>query len=548
MSMRELEHENSKTSEAPRLAEGPQAVGAPDGFPDLNASGILVHDSKDSTCGNGDGMAASDLIPVIDLFAGPGGLGEGFSAARFRRRRTFRIALSIEKDPDAHATLMLRSFFRQFAGRRVPEAYYFHLRGELTRGDLYARYPSEAQLAACEAWHAELGGATAPADLVRRRIRQALAGAEAWVLIGGPPCQAYSIAGRSRNRGKPLYRLEDDKRHRLYEEYLRIVADLWPPIFVMENVKGLLSATVKDELLFNRICDDLANPARRRHQQRSRRYRILSLEETEERSARGGETVRNFVVRAERHGVPQCRHRVILLGIREDLGDIAPAALPRQNPVPAGDVLYGLPPLRSGLSRTADRPSRYADSPDAWLNVIRGESNRRWVDGNQGIDNREDVRALILATIERLRVPAADRGDEFVPEEISVGYEPAWYLDSRIGGACNYATRGHMDRDLHRYLFAACFAEVNRRSPLLKDFPPDLLPDHRNVDVALNGGFFNDRFRVQLKDQPATTITSHINRDGHYYIHPEPAQCRSLTVREAARLRTPFGGCSFSGD
>lgn len=146
-------------------------------------------------------MAVCDPIPVIDLFAGPGGLGEGFSAARFRGQHIFRIALSIEKDPHAHATLMLRGFFRQFTGRRVPEAYYEHLRGELARDDLYARYPAEAQRAAQEAWHAELGGASAPPDLVRRRIRQSLAGAKAWVLIGGPPCQAYSIAGRSRNRG-----------------------------------------------------------------------------------------------------------------------------------------------------------------------------------------------------------------------------------------------------------------------------------------------------------------------------------------------------------
>lgn len=547
MTTKELEQENSNTPEVPRVTEGAQADDVPEGFPDRERSGILVHDSNDSTCGNGDGMAASDLIPVIDLFAGPGGLGEGFSAARRRGRGMFRIALSVEKDPDAHATLMLRSFFRQFAGRHVPEAYYEYLRGELTRDDLYARYPAEAQLAAQEAWYAELGGPAAPPDLVEQRIRRSLGGAKVWVLIGGPPCQAYSIAGRSRNRGKPLYRLEDDKEHSLYQEYLRIVADLWPPVFVMENVKGLLSATVKDEFLFDRICDDLADPARSRQQQGKRRYRILSLEETAERSLLDGETVRNFVVHAERHGVPQRRHRVILLGIREDLGDIVPAVLPRQNPVPAGDVLCGLPPLRSGLSRTNGRLTRNADSPDAWLEVLRGETSKRWIDGNQGIDNREDVRALILATIEHLRAPDADRGGEFVPGEISVRYEPAWYLDSRIGGACNHATRVHMDRDLHRYLFAACFAEVNRWSPRLKDFPPDLLPDHRNVDVALNGGFFNDRFRVQLKDQPATTITSHIHKDGHYYIHPDPTQCRSLTVREAARLQTFPDNYLFTG-
>lgn len=492
-------------------------------------------------------MATTSPIPVIDLFAGPGGLGEGFSAYRRVGGRVFRTALSIEKDCDAHATLKLRSFFRQFPDGDAPEPYYRHLRGEFTREELYAQFPAQAQLASVEAWHAELGGAAARPGQVGQRIRGALNSARAWVLIGGPPCQAYSIAGRSRNRGVRGYRLEGDARHRLYEEYLRIVAEMWPPVFVMENVKGLLSTTVRDELLFERLCDDLRNPARSVRRRKRYRYRILSLEETAGRALFDAESVGSFVVRAERHGIPQARHRVFLLGIREDLGAVTPAVLPRHPPVPAGQVLEGLPPLRSGLSRIAGRLSRDADDSNAWLDVLAREANRRWVDGNQSIRNRTAVRQLIVSTIEHLHIPEADRGGEFVPGSIGVKYEPAWYLDERIGGACNHATRVHMDRDLHRYLFAACFARVNNWSPRLKDFPPDLLPDHRNVDEALNGGFFNDRFRVQLRDEPATTITSHIHKDGHYYIHPDPMQCRSLTVREAARLQTFPDNYLFTG-
>jgi DNA (cytosine-5)-methyltransferase 1 len=95
-----------------------------------------------------------------------------------------------------------------------------------------------------------------------------------------------------------------------------------------------------------------------------------------------------------------------------------------------------------------------------------------------------------------------------------------------------------MRPDLYRYLFAACFASVHGISPKLDDFPPLLLPAHRNARDREDGFAFSDRFRVQVWDKPATTVTSHVSKDGHYFIHPDPAQCRSLTVREAARLQT----------
>lgn len=165
-------------------------------------------------------MISSGSIPVIDLFAGPGGLGEGFSAwVDSRGRRPFKIALSIEKDPVAHQTLLLRAFFRQFPPGHAPRAYYQRLRGELSAAELFRAHDSEAAAARSEAWHATLGDdKSAPLPELRSRVRAALGGFQGgedrWVLIGGPPCQAYSLARRSLNRGIAGYRLEDDPRAR----------------------------------------------------------------------------------------------------------------------------------------------------------------------------------------------------------------------------------------------------------------------------------------------------------------------------------------------
>jgi DNA (cytosine-5)-methyltransferase 1 len=164
-----------------------------------------------------------------------------------------------------------------------------------------------------------------------------------------------------------------------------------------------------------------------------------------------------------------------------------------------------------------------------------------------------DVRELIDRTVARLTVPRQGRGGEFVHDrrspKVPEKYRElhAFISDPRLEGVCNSTTREHMPDDLHRYLFAACFAKARGVSPRLRDFPKALLPQHRNVARAMRSDLFADRFRVQLEAAPATTVMSHIAKDGHYFIHPDPTQCRSLTVREAARLQTFPDNYAFAG-
>ena len=137
-------------------------------------------------------MKLKDKIPVIDLFAGPGGLAEGFSSLIQDGQRVFNICLSIEKDADAHKTLELRSFCRQFPYGHLPREYYDALReSDLKKKrpkiqKLYMIYPNEGKKLSMEvAWKAELEEKYPP-ELVDERIIEALKGSKDWVLIEGP--------------------------------------------------------------------------------------------------------------------------------------------------------------------------------------------------------------------------------------------------------------------------------------------------------------------------------------------------------------------------
>jgi DNA (cytosine-5)-methyltransferase 1 len=479
-------------------------------------------------------MSIEKAIPIIDLFAGPGGLGEGFSTLTDEKgNRVFRIALSIETDEYAHQTLELRSFFRQFNRDEIPEEYYQHLRGEVSRKELFEKYPKQSCKAKAEALKAELGKKEFEKE-IDEKILVSLNSESKWMLIGGPPCQAYSLVGRSRKQQKEGLDEEDEKVY-LYRAYYRILAKFNPPIFIMENVKGILSSRVKGEkgLLFNQILADLKDPVaaykslngKSAEPLNSMGYKIYSLVKeprTESLFKDDPEfDLNDFIIKCENYGIPQQRHRVILLGIRSDL-QIAPEILRQQDLINIERVLNGLPRLRSGLSRKEDNKIN-------WKKIIADFIYNGWIERIE-----DDVLQEIKQVIEKIKLPQKDRGNEFIEYQATIDYENDWFLDQKIGGVCNHSTRSHLTKDLYRYLYASCYALVKKKSPKLENFPKNLLPKHKSA----RAGKFEDRFRVQVWGEPAKTITSHISKDGHYYIHPDPYQCRSLTVREAARIQT----------
>lgn len=499
------------------------------------------------------------MIPVIDIFAGPGGLGEGFSSLlNDERERKFGIRLSIEKDPHAHMTLKLRSFFRQFPFGQAPDDYYSFTRGEITIEELYERHPKEAGLAEEEACCGTLGepdeedSNALTNEEVDTKIRAALNNNPNWLLIGGPPCQAYSLMGRSRRREKKLDEAKD-KRVGLYKEYLRIIAVHKPAVFVMENVKGLLSAlTEKEESIFNKILSDLSDPITAcisegeiEENVTPINYRIYSLTTPPRRIDLYGNPEfipRDFIIRAEDYGVPQRRHRVILLGIREDIN--APVnILTQQGEVSLSSIIGSLPSVRSGITKSFSHTTNETDENG------KPKKKRHYTKIHDSFEVWKSYLETFNDQIADVLVYEPDIPDR-LPQTMGVEFKPSrryrlatdhslrnWYYDERLQGILHHVSRMHMLEDIKRYLFASRFVELTGTFPRLEDYKAaskDLIPNHENA----GSGKFNDRFRVQLPDIPATTVTSHISKDGHYFIHYDANQCRSFTVREAARVQT----------
>ena len=477
-------------------------------------------------------------VAVVDLFSGPGGLGEGFSACTGPNgERRYQINLSVEKDPTAHSTLLLRAFLRKFDEGFPPE-YYAFLNGATPEPDWARLYPPQWQAASEETQCLELGQPETNPRLERSIKKIRAEHGQRTLLLGGPPCQAYSLVGRARNANKDSDVVNNDKRNFLYKEYVRVVGALRPAAFIMENVKGMLSSTVRSGNIFERVVEELCTATGRNS------YRLLALAPPRNSALfRKAATTDGFIVRAEDHGLPQVRHRVFIVGLRHDIAEGLPKGrwpqLQRRASAKVNDVLGKMPVLRCGISRR--------DSSQGWQKALHAACDLvSRTETHLPPEERKTFEEEISRVMETgsRSVPSREaRGHVRLPNSCPVELRE-WISDPKLKRLPNNYTRAHMSPDLARYLFAAAFGRACGRSPKALDFPDALAPNHR----SWWSGNFDDRFRVQLADYPSGTITSHLSRDGHYYIHPDPTQCRSLTVREAARLQTFPDNYFFKGN
>jgi DNA (cytosine-5)-methyltransferase 1 len=466
-------------------------------------------------------------ISIIDLFAGPGGLNEGFSQIRDHRgNRAFKTIASIECETTAHLTLQIRALYRRLADAGELKRYNSYLRKEISRQQLLDSFPEFALAAQKETICATLGKSEVVNLQIEDTIANALreSGSSDCVLIGGPPCQAYSVAGRARRRNEERVEFEKDQKHLLYQEYLRIVNRFQPAIFLMENVPGLLTARHSGSKMFERICDDLRQAGYDLHPISPQNGLATSLDDPTA-----------FVVNADEFGVPQARARVFILGTRSNL-NLKPLTLDKAlgDAVTVRDVLKDIPKIRSRLTREVDTGVN-------WQTAIKEIGKYRFAHIDPGF------RDSLLEKLEGIN-PHYSVGDRPM-QRVNGGPDKllSWFVDPECDVIVNHNSRGHMRKDLMRYFYWAHYAAYFGVSPKLNKVPHYLRPAHQNIGAGVRDIPFDDRFRVQVRDMPATTVVSHIAKDGHYYIHYDAKQCRSLSVREAARLQTFPDNYFFEG-
>ena len=238
----------------------------------------------------------SEIFRCIDLFAGAGGLSEGF------KQEKFEIVSQIEMNKWACDTLSVRLLYYELKKRNKLNYYHKYLQGKNSLLQLLNEFPAIGKKISNTIIQATFG--EDDFDEIVTKIKRNMKsdnGEKVHVILSGPPCQPYSLIGRARDPD----RMENDERHYLYRYYLNILELFKPDFFIYENVPGLFSAIVKGEKVFTRMITDFSslNPA----------YEIMPPMD---------KVIKNpssFILNSADFGVPQIRKRLFLIGFKRNL-------------------------------------------------------------------------------------------------------------------------------------------------------------------------------------------------------------------------------------
>jgi len=377
--------------------------------------------------------SAKNKPTFIDLFAGCGGLSEGFIQAGF-------VPLAhVEMDEAACFSLKTRMAFHYLKSNKKSRIYNDYLLKKINRDDLYSSVPESVINSVI---HEEINDKSI--EHIFKIIDRVINGHKLDLIVGGPPCQAYSLVGRARQKDGML----GDKRNWLFKYYAEFLKRYKPDHFVFENVTGLLSA--KDE--------------------HGNKYIDLMKAEFDKVGYFIEETPP--VICANEHGIPQNRRRVIIIGTRKGKKPFKLCLKKQELGTTISDLLGDLPCIKSG---------------DKSHDIVKSEN------------------------------PCDELDKLGIKSDFPITFHKA---------------RPHKQQDLDIYKIAVKKWNCGLGRLNYNELPSSL-QTHRNRTS------FTDRFKVVAGNMKSShTVVAHIAKDGHYYIHYDIKQNRSLTPREAARLQT----------
>lgn len=352
----------------------------------------------------------------IDLFAGCGGLSEGFY------KQNFNALAHVEINPVACKTLRTR--MKHYGYENADESV---LELDITSED------------------------------VLERIENAVKGQEVDIIIGGPPCQAYSSLGRAKDENA----MQDDPRNYLFESYVKVLNKYLPKFFVFENVTGMLTAKINGEHIVNKIVEAL-----------SENYKVKFDPKIN-------------VLNSANYGVPQIRKRVIIIGVRKDI-DIEP------------EEMY------AGITKTHYDPEMREDERKELIKYV-----------------------TVREAIEELPAVRPGEGEQEIQFVSKKNNEFLKRIASNENILRDHVARNHNDKDIERYI---AMSSNHWSFQELLEKRPDLNHEKQRV--------FGNSYAVQWWDLPSKTIIAHLYKDGNQFIHPDSAQGRTFTVREAARIQS----------
>ena len=356
----------------------------------------------------------SKEFTVVDLFAGCGGLSEGFY------KEGFKALLHLEINPTACETLKTRMRHYGYSNEDIERSV---MCDDITRDGVI--------------------------DDIEKRLSEHVD-----IIIGGPPCQAFSTVGRAQSPDS----MNSDPRNYLFENYLEILNKLKPELFIFENVKGILTARPQGVKIFGKI--------------------ILEMRKTYDVV----DDPNILLLNAADYGVPQVRERVIIIGVKK------------------GGKIKSTP---EEIYRTITK----THSPS----------------GENGTDKYVTVKDAI-SDLPKLK---AGEGSEIAHRDETIKNDYLETIVSSDGIIRNHIARNHNEKDQERYRI---LSENKWQLKDLQEVRPDLIhhdPKH-----------FGNRYTVQEFDKPGKTVVAHLYKDGNLFIHPDPNQARTFTVREAARIQS----------